>query len=297
MILSCMICPRCTRSRSSRPQAVMHIVAVCNQKGGVGKTTLTINLGAALARLGQRVLLVDLDPQGHLTEGVGLPDAYLTEQVTLYHALVGTDKAVTVGVDQLIQQPPDEPFAVIPSSFELMLAEQALYMARNREHKLPGLLGQLGDQYDWVLIDCPPVLGNLTDNALNAARAVIIPIQAEATSVRALELLFDQIESVEQGLHITVQVLAVVPNLVQDSAIAKKILAELRSAIPALTPFELRKRVLLQAAWGAGRSIFGYQPTSHADTQTRQEITTLYEQLARLIMARAATEEGGPDHG
>jgi chromosome partitioning protein len=89
------------------------------------------------------------------------------------------------------------------------------------------------------------VLGNLTDNALNAARRVIIPIQAEATSVRALELLFDQIESVERGLNIKVQVLAVVPNLVQDSAIAKKIRTELRQAIPALTPFELRKRVLL----------------------------------------------------
>ncbi len=270
-----------------------HIIAICNQKGRVGKTTLTINLGAALAHLGQRVLLVDLDPQGHLT---GLHDAYLSEQVTLYNALVGTNQAVTIGIDQLIHQPPTEPFAVIPSSFELMLAEQALYMARNREHRLAGLLGQLGDQYDWVLIDCPPVLGNLTDNALNAARRVIISIQAEATSVRALELLFDQIESVERGLNIKAQVLAVVPNLVQDSAIAKRILAELRQAIPALTSFELRKWVLLQAAWGAGRSIFGYQPTRHADTQTRQEITGLYEQLARLVMARAA-EKGGPDHG
>lgn len=120
-----------------------HIIAVCNQKGGVGKTTLTINLGAALAHLGQRVLLVDLDPQGHLTEGVGLHEAYLTEQVTLYHALVDTNQAVTIGIDQLIHQPPTEPFAVIPSSFELMLAEQALYLARNREHKLAGLLAQL----------------------------------------------------------------------------------------------------------------------------------------------------------
>ncbi len=102
------------------------------------------------------MLLVDLDPQGHLSEGIGLHDACLTEQVSLYHALVGTDKAITIGIDQLIHQPPTEPFTVIPSSFELMLAEQALYMARNREH-------------------------NLTDNALNAARSVIISIQAEAT--------------------------------------------------------------------------------------------------------------------
>src|SRR5512135_3468237 len=158
MILSCIICRRSRRSRVFDLLAMTRIVAVCNQKGGVGKTTLTINLGAALAHLGQQVLLVEVDPQGHLTEGVGLHDAYLAEQVTLYHALVGTNQAVTIG----IHQPPTEPFAVIPSSFELMLAEQALYMARNREHRLAVLLAQLGEQYDWVLIDCPPVLDNLT---------------------------------------------------------------------------------------------------------------------------------------
>ena len=263
------------------------IAAVCNQKGGTGKTTLTINLGAALADLGQRVLLIDLDPQGHLTEGVGLHDLYLEHQLCLHEYLVGKH---TTGAERLIHTHAGEPFAVIPSTYELMLAEQSLYMARNREHKLKGLLQQLDGRFDWILIDCPPVLGNLTDNALNAARQVVVPIQAEATSVRALELLFDQIESIEKGLTIHIDVLAVVPNLVQDSAMGKRILADLRQSIPSVTPFELRKRVLLQAAWSEGTSIFAYRAGSAAEERTRREIMEAYRELATFVMDRA---EGG----
>jgi chromosome partitioning protein len=268
---------------------MMTTIAICNQKGGVGKTTLTINLGAALADAGQRVLLVDLDPQGHLTEGVGLQESYLEAQPTLYDALVSKEP---VSLAALIQHETKahEPFVVIPATYQLMLAEQSLYMARNREHKLKTLLSQLDNQFDYVLLDCPPVLGNLTDNALNAARRVLIPIQAEATSVRALELLFDQIESVERGLNIEIQVLGVIPNLVQDSAMAKKILHDLRQSVPMLAPFELRKRVILQAAWASGCSIFAYQPPSRADEKNKLEVIELYRELARFVMEQA---EGG----
>src|SRR3712207_1850515 len=270
-----------------------HTIAICNQKGGVGKTTLTINLGAALADLGQRVLLIDLDPQGHLTEGVGLQECYLDAQPTLYDALTSKEPAPLAALIQR-RTKAAEPFAVIPSTYQLMLAEQALYMARNREHKLKTLLAQLDNQFDYVLIDCPPVLGNLTDNALNAARRVLIPIQAEATSVRALELLFDQIESVERGLNIRVQVLGVVPNMVQDSAMAKKILHDLRQSVPVLAPFELRKRVILQAAWAAGCSIFAYHPPSSADEKTKREVVELYRELGRFVIEQA---EGGAIRG
>lgn len=265
-------------------------IAVCNQKGGVGKTTLTINLGAALADLGQRVLLIDLDPQGHLTEGVGLQECYLNAKPTLYDALVSKEP---VALSRLIQPQTKayEPFAVIPASYQLMLAEQSLYMARNREHKLKNLLEQLDNQYDYVLIDCPPVLGNLTDNALNASRRVIIPIQAEATSVRALELLFDQIESVERGLNIQIQTLGVVPNMVQDSTMAKKILHDLRASIPLVTPFELRKRVILQAAWASGCSIFAYHTTTSSDERNKREMIDLYRELGRFVIAQ--TTGGG----
>jgi chromosome partitioning protein len=268
------------------------IVALLNQKGGVGKTTLTINLGAALGHLGSKVLLVDLDPQGHLTEGVGMQECYLEEEgATLFDCLVGKEPPA---LSTLIRQHPTEPFAVIPSSFEMMLAEQQLFMARNREHRLRALFSQLDNRFDWVLIDCPPALSNLTDNALNAARQVIIPIQPEPASVRALDLLFDQIESLERGLNIHVNVLAIVPNQVQDSALSKRILGELREKLPrAVTPFDFRKRVLLQEAWDKGTSIFAYPGESTAQRQTRDEIADLYRQLAEFIVARAEGRNDG----
>ena len=161
-----------------------HIIAICNQKGGVGKTTLTINLGAALSSLEHSVLMVDLDPQGHLTEGVGLRELYDRENPSLFDQLIqGKGRA-----SDLIVHPTNESFAVIPTNYEMMLAEQSLFMARNREHKLKNLLASLEGQFEYVLIDCPPTLGNLTDNAINAAQKVVVPVQAESTSIRALEL-------------------------------------------------------------------------------------------------------------
>jgi chromosome partitioning protein len=174
-----------------------------------------------------------------------------------------------------------------------MLAEQSLFMARNREHKLKDLLATVNDKFDWILIDCPPALGNLTDNALNASRQVVVPIQAEATSLRALDLLFDQIESVERGLGIQVRILAVVPNLVQDSALAKQILRDLKQSVPEVVPFELRKRVLLQLAWSSGHSIFAYTPNTAQHQQIKDELTRQYRDLAQLVIERAGRTNNG----
>jgi len=261
------------------------IAAVCNQKGGVGKTALTINLGAALAEEGKKVCLIDLDPQGHLTEGVGMKHLYLQEGNNLYKALIN-NKSETM---KLLHKIPHEKFDVIPSNYEMMLAEQTLFMTRNREHKLKALLEDING-YDWILIDCPPNLGNLTDNALNASRLVIIPIQAETTSVRALDLLFDQIESIEHGLKIKIEILSVVPNLVQDSALSRRILGDLRQSIPALTPLEIKKRVVLQEAYDKGRSIFSFEAPNSSKADDCHELRHLYTELAQFISKRV--EEG-----
>ena len=169
----------------------------------------------------------------------------------------------------------------------MVLVEQKLFMTRNREHRLKDILHGISPHYDWVLIDCPPNLGNLTDNALNAAQRVVVPIQAETSSVRALDLLFDQIESVEKGLRIKVVVLAVVPNLVQDSALSKRILQNLRSSLPVVTPFEFRKRVVLQEAYDKGRSIFSFEPPNAAKIEDTKELRQLYAHLAIFVNDQA----------
>src|SRR5690242_18658962 len=262
-----------------------YIAAVCNQKGGVGKTALTINLGAALADKGKKVCLIDLDPQGRLTEGAGIKQRYLQEGNNLYKALTNHKNET----QRLIHHVPHEKFDLIPSNYEMMLAEQTLFMTRNREHKLRALLSEIKG-YDWVLVDCPPNLGNLTDNALNAARLVVIPIQAETTSVRALDLLFDQIESIEQGLKIKIEILAVVPNLVQDSALSRRILSELRQSIPTLTPFEIKKRVVLQEAYDRGRSIFSFDAPNSTKEEDCLELRNLYTKLTHFVFQRVGEE-------
>ena len=113
--------------------------------------------------------------------------------------------------------------------------------------------------------------------------------------MQALDLLFDQIESVERGLNIQIRILAVVPNLVQDSSMSKRILTKLKGSVPMVTPFEMPKRVMLQATWSSGCSIFAYPVPSKTDEHTKQEIMALYRELAKLVMERAA--EGGTHHG
>jgi chromosome partitioning protein len=270
--------------QATKAKRITQTLAILNQKGGVGKTTLTVNLGGALAHLGKKVLIIDIDPQGNFTEAIGMQKLFYSERPTLYEALLGNKG---VKLMDLVREHPHERFFFVPSNYQMSLADQALYMARNREHKLKGLVAQLEGQYDWILIDCPPAISNLTDNALNAARHLVIPFEPEPPAIRSLELLFDQVESLEKGLNIQIRVLAVVPNKVLDTTLTKRILGELRSAVPMVTPFEIRKRVLLQEAWSTGNSIFSYKSGSTAHAETQQEIMNLYIQLAQLVMERA----------
>jgi len=267
-----------------------HMLAVCNQKGGVGKTQITVNLAAALADAGEDVVVVDFDPQGHLTDAVGLGDLYLDAGPGLYDALLDPTRA---DVAALIRQPPAERFRLIPTTYKMALADKALYMAHGREEKLTDLLAGLPPSVTWVLIDCPSELNNLTDNALYAARRLVVPIQAEKSSVRALELLFDQIDSLHRGVKIDVEIVAIVPNLVEDVKLGEQILADLRASLPVVAPFDLPKRQLVREAWDAGHSIFTYRPTSTRKREDRAELVDLYKSLATVVRERVAGQVVG----
>ncbi|MEV6066564.1 ParA family protein [Nocardia sp. NPDC052001] len=172
------------------------IVAMCNQKGGVGKTTSTINLGAALAEYGRKVLLVDLDPQGALSAGLGVAHHDLDQ--TVHNLLVGPGK---VTVDQVLMNTKVENMDLLPSNIDLSAAEIQLVNEVGREHTLGRALAPLRSRYDYILIDCQPSLGLLTVNALACADGVIIPMECEYFSLRGLALLNDTVEKVRDRLN------------------------------------------------------------------------------------------------
>ena len=171
------------------------IIAMCNQKGGVGKTTSTINLGAALAESGRRVLLVDLDPQGALSAGLGVAHHELDETV---HNLLIPPYAAT---DDVLMRTRVDGLDLLPSNIDLSAAEIQLVTEVGREQALARALHPVADRYDYILIDCQPSLGLLTVNALACADNVVIPMECEYFSLRGLALLTDTIEKVHDRLN------------------------------------------------------------------------------------------------
>ena len=171
------------------------IISMCNQKGGVGKTTTTINLGAALVELGRKVLLVDFDPQGALSVGLGVPTHQL--DVTIYNLLVerGHD------IREVIQHTSVDGLDVVPANIDLSAAEVQLVGEVAREQILARVLRPVLDEYDVILIDCQPSLGLLTVNALTAAHGVIIPLETEYFAMRGVALLVETIEKIQDRLN------------------------------------------------------------------------------------------------
>jgi chromosome partitioning protein len=171
------------------------VIAMCNQKGGVGKTTTTINLGAALAECGRRVLLVDFDPQGALSVGLGVNTHEL--DLTVYNLLM--QRGVTV--DDVLIKTNVAGLDLLPSNIDLSAAEVQLVTEVAREMTLQRVLRPIIDEYDYILIDCQPSLGLLTINALTAAHGVLVPLECEFFSLRGLALLIDTVEKVKERLN------------------------------------------------------------------------------------------------
>lgn len=233
-------------------------IAVTNQKGGVGKTTATINMAGALNARGRNVLVVDLDPQGNLTEGLGFPETYDDEPPSLYDVLLGPDDRGAI--TEIVREHPE--MDLVPSNIDMTVADTSLTEVRRRTEQLNLALEVLTDErdYDYVLIDCPPTLNILTDNALLAAENILIPALAESTSKRAVELLFDHVTSMENDFDMLIRERGLIANRVENTNEATDMMDWFERAFDDTPVWEVRKRVAFQRAFSSGESIYEYDP-------------------------------------
>jgi len=249
------------------------IIAVANQKGGVGKTTTTFNLGKALVNKGKAVLLIDLDPQGHLTIHAGLEPDNL--DITIYNALKDQNT-----LNEVIKEAGD--IKIAPADISLATADIELSKEIGNQELLKDILGKVQTNYDYIIMDCPPSLSLLTINALCAADWVLITVQAEYFALKGLSDLFKTVGKVKKKLNHAIQVIGILPCMYDSrrklSKEAMKILQDNFGDI--LLGTKIRENVKLAEASSRSKSIFEHDPESHGSQD--------YNSLCDEILAKEA---------
>lgn len=191
---------KCPKERSTK---MGRIIAIANQKGGVGKTTTAINLSASLASLGKKVLAIDMDPQGNMSSGLGV-DKNEVEK-TVYDLIIGN-----IGIEECIYEEVIENLDVLPSNIDLSAAEIELIGVDNKEYILRDEVNKVKEKYDFIIIDCPPALNMLTINAMTTSDSVLVPIQCEYYALEGLSQLIHTIELVQERLNPELEIEGVV---------------------------------------------------------------------------------------
>ena len=262
-----------------------YVISMCNQKGGVGKTTTTINLGAALAEAGRKVLMVDMDPQGSLSIGLGVHPETLVGRKTVYDMLMDPRNAPA---DQVIVGSSIPGLDILPADIALSAAELRLAGEVAREFALSRAIDQVRANYDYVLIDCQPSLGLLTVNALTASDGVIIPMECEFFALRGVEMLRDTIGKVQERLNNKLTIDGVLPTMVDARTLHTRetIAAVIDMFGDAVFHTVVNRTVKFPETTKAGVSIIEQAPTSSG--------AVAYRNLAWELVARL--EEKGAVH-
>lgn len=260
-------------------------ICIANQKGGVGKTTTSVNLSSALATLGKRVLLIDMDPQGNASSGLGIK-RYESQDSNSYHVLIG-EKTLS----EATQNTANPNLKISTANPDLVGAEIELVDMPQREYRLKQAVATVADQYDFVIIDCPPSLGLITLNALNAADSFLVPLQCEYYALEGLSQLLNTAGLIKKNLNPQLHIEGIVLTMFDSrNNLSHQVVTEIKNhfgdkVFSAIIP----RNVRLSEAPSHGQSIFEYDSKSIGATR--------YLELAREVIARAevkATHEAAP---
>ncbi len=244
---------------------MVRIISICNQKGGVGKSSVATNLPVFIAALGKRVLLVDMDPQANATLSLGIAPHNLP--LSIYHALAGQ-----VSPSAIIRKSPFFGYEIMPASPDLAGSTVELVTTADREFKLQQLLEKVSESYDFVFIDSPPSLGLLTINALCASKEVLIPVQCEYLALEGLEQLLNTINLVKRNLGHNLKITGALLTMYnRNNRLSREVVKEVRRNFPGYV-FDtvIPRQIALAEAPKFGKTILQYAPTSLAAKAYRE---------------------------